>query len=236
MINALKKLDIPFETKRTNRKKTASIKVNEGKVQIIVPMELTQDEIEETLYNKRQWIREKIRLHQDSMPAKPKEYVNGECFTYLGKNYKLKIIPDGLGEVKLRAGYLELHMVEGLPLKKRNAFMQNQIATWYKRNAQKRLKDKASRLASIHGLNPKSFSVKDFKSRWGSCSKDGDITLNWRIIMAPHHIVDYVVAHEICHLTEYNHSPVFWKQVERMIPDYKNCKEWLKHNSGKLIV
>lgn len=230
------RLEFEYEVVRNNRRKTASIKVNDGKVQVIVPMDLSQDKIEGVLLQKRQWIREKIRLYQDAMPSKPKEYVAGECFTYLGKNYKLKIVPHGIGEVKLRSGYLEMCMREGFPKSRLDAFIKRQISSWYKRKADKRLKDKVKRLSISLGLEPKSVSVEDFKSRWGSCSADGDISFNWKIIIAPHHIIDYVVAHELCHMIEHNHSPAFWKHVERIIPDYKECKDWLKENGSKLTV
>ena len=82
----------------------------------------------------------------------------------------------------------------------------------------------------IIGVTPKSVSVCSYKSRWGSCSVNGDLSYNWRIILAPHRIVDYVVVHELCHLLEHNHSPRYWKHVAHHVPDYKDCREWLKHH------
>ena len=67
-----------------------------------------------------------------------------------------------------------------------------------------------------------------------SCHKDGRIYFNWRIIMAPHSVVDYVVAHELCHLTYHNHSPAYWKLLESILPDYREAKAWLKTN-GKML-
>ena len=69
-----------------------------------------------------------------------------------------------------------------------------------------------------------------------SCSAKGHIDFNWKIIMAPHHIVDYVVVHELCHLKQHDHSPEFWKLVERVIPDYANCKQWLKDNERLFVI
>jgi predicted metal-dependent hydrolase len=80
------------------------------------------------------------------------------------------------------------------------------------------------------GVNPASVTVKNYKSRWGSCSTKGDISYNWRIILAPHSIVDYVVVHELCHMLEHNHSSKYWKHVERHVPNWRECREWLKHN------
>lgn len=82
--------------------------------------------------------------------------------------------------------------------------------------------------ADILRDNMDSSEFKDYKSRWGSCSTTGDISYNWKIVMAPHRIVDYVVVHELCHLLEHNHSAIYWRHVERIIPDFKKCGEWLK--------
>ena len=79
-----------------------------------------------------------------------------------------------------------------------------------------------------------SVGIKNYKSRWGSCTAEGDITFNWKVIMAPNRIVDYVVVHELCHLIHHDHSPKFWREVERFMPDYLECKEWLKHNGSFL--
>ena len=101
---------------------------------------------------------------------------------------------------------------------------------WYRSLAEKRLGEKTVRLAGVIGVNPASVTVKNYKSRWGSCSTKGDISYNWRIILAPHSIVDYVVVHELCHMLEHNHSSKYWKHVERHVPNWRECRQWLKHN------
>ncbi|WP_276329923.1 M48 family metallopeptidase [Vibrio splendidus] len=78
--------------------------------------------------------------------------------------------------------------------------------------------------------------TKECKSRWGSCTPYGDLEFNWVIVMAPNWIVDYVVVHELCHLIHHDHSPQFWKEVERVMPDYKEHKEWLRGNAQNLII
>ena len=86
------------------------------------------------------------------------------------------------------------------------------------------------------GVNPKSVGIKTFKSRWGSCHLSGDILYNWNIVIAPNRIVDYVVVHELCHLKQHDHSDKFWKLVGQVIPDYAECKEWLRVNGRALEV
>ena len=84
------------------------------------------------------------------------------------------------------------------------------------------------------GATPSRIQIKDYRARWGSCKPDGSIQLNWRLIHAPMHIMDYVVVHELCHLLEMNHSKHFWSEVERVEPQYKMKRQWLKDNGWQL--
>ena len=87
-----------------------------------------------------------------------------------------------------------------------------------------------SRIGRVGWGNPCRFAVfrAHFKSRWGSCNVKGEIQFHWKVIMAPHRIVEYVAVHELCHLKHHDHSPAFWKSVERIVPDYAECRSWLK--------
>ena len=178
--------DLPIEVVRTNRKKTASIKIVAGSVQVIVPQKLSDARIAELIEKRTPWIRQKLRQQSETVIPKPKEYVSGENFTYLGRNYRLKLVSGGVREVKLRGGYLELGVSKGT--KERD--IRNALVEWYEVHALARLTEKTNRYAGIMGVSPNSISVRDYKSRWGSCSLKGDISYNWRIIIAPYRIVD----------------------------------------------
>jgi len=128
--------------------------------------------------------------------------------------------------LKLKGGYFEITTSnEGTD---RDTFIRDSLRHWYNDHAAIRLKEKTNRFAKIIGVKPKSVTVKDYKTRWGSCSSKGDVSFNWRIIMTPHQIIDYVVIHELCHLLEHNHSPKYWRLLERHIPDYLEKRDWLK--------
>jgi len=216
---------------RTSRRKTATIKVEAGKVSVVAPAELSTSRIEEVIAKKNRWIKEKLLLHSQVMAVKPKEYVSGESFSYLGKNYRLKVIQGSPVSVKLVQGYLTVVTPEPLnPIKTKKL-----LEGWYREHAEKKLRDKSNRFAKQMGVHFASVGIKSFKSRWGSCSNDGHIQYNWRIIMAPNRIVDYVVVHELCHLIHHNHSPEFWREVGKVVPDYGEAKGWLKENSKVLF-
>lgn len=228
--------DFPVEIVRTSRRKTASIEVVDGKVRAIVPTNLSERRINDLINARKPLIRNKLRLHAEHQPVKQKEYVSGECITYLGKNYRLKLTSDGPDQVKLRGGYFGLGVNSDHHTEERQVFVRKSLIEWYRVHAEKRLAEKTRRYGEILRVKPNTVSVTEFKSRWGSCSIKGDVGYNWKIIIAPHNIIDYVVVHELCHLIEHNHSPAYWKCVERIMPDYRENKEWLKVNGTRLSI
>ena len=226
--------EFPVEVKRTNRRKTASIKIEEGKVQVIIPKTLSKKGLQKLIQKKTPWIRRKLKDQSEYALAKQKEYVSGESFAYLGKNYRLKLTQNDSDAVKLKGGRLVLGVDEDLSETDREVFVKGALEKWYLSHAEDRLREKTARYAKIIGVKPSSVTLKSYKSRWGSCSSKGDISYNWKIIMAPHHIVDYVVVHELSHMIQLNHSPAYWRSVERFIPDYQQCRKWLKVNGVRL--
>jgi len=221
------------EVVRTNRRKTATVKVEEGKVSVVVPESLPATRIEALVTRKTRWIKEKLQIHENSIFVRPKEYVSGESFTYLGHNYRLKVKTAPAPSVRLLGGRLVVALPDGDNRRER---VRMALTAWFREHAEAKLREKAERYAKIVGVTPSSVGIKTFKSRWGSCTIGGRILLNWRIIIAPNRIVDYVVVHELCHLKQHDHSPAFWRCVERVIPDYQECREWLKVNGRWLEV
>ncbi|MDO4547471.1 MAG: SprT family zinc-dependent metalloprotease [Clostridia bacterium] len=98
------------------------------------------------------------------------------------------------------------------------------------------VKSSVSRYAPIVGRSPKAVKLREQRTRWGSCSSAGNINLNWKLVMAPAQVLDYVVVHELCHLFELNHSPAFWRRVRGVMPDYEYWKKWLKDNGRYLNI
>ena len=230
------KTDFPIEVFKTDRRKTASIKIVEGQVHVIVPKRLSDARVKDLILKRTSWIKQKLRIQSETVLPKPKEYVSGESFTYLGRNHRLKLIPNGEEEVKLRGGYLELGVPKTLFEAGRLSYVKTALIKWYQEHALERLTEKSKRYGRILGVNPKSITLKEYKSRWGSCSDSGKISYNWKIIIAPHRIVDYVVVHELCHMLEHNHSAAYWSHVKSIIPDFNQDRQWLKVNGVGLFV
>ncbi|MFP4098837.1 MAG: M48 family metallopeptidase [Alphaproteobacteria bacterium] len=111
----------------------------------------------------------------------------------------------------------------------------SRITTHLKKIARMGLADMASEKAGIIGKDIASVTIRDTKSRWGSCSADGHLSFSWRLIFAPYAAVDYVIAHEIAHLVHLNHSKSFWELCEKLSCDYKTGKHWMKKRGNTLL-
>lgn len=221
------------EVARTSRRKSATIKVEDGLVIVVVPKALELEKIEKLVADKHQWIIEKLAIQLEATPRSDKEYVSGEAFPYLGRNYRLKVLQGDLSPTKLVNGRITVCVPDP---SNQSHYIRRSLMNWYKRNAEKKIRDKVRRYENLVGVETGVVRIKEFKSRWGSCTPYGDLEFNWVIVMAPNRVVDYVVIHELCHLVHHDHSPQFWKEVERVMPDYQEHKEWLKVNGHGLVV
>jgi hypothetical protein len=231
-------IDFDYKVVRRARRKTASISVKaDNSVIVTVPEKLPRHQVHEIVRSKADWIRSKIRFNQEVREKlQPREYVSGEVFTYLGNHYHLEVIEDEARPTCLSHGNLIVCVPSGTSVEDRERLIIRQLTAWYQDHALKRLWEKTEHFASSLGITPPLVEIKSYKSRWGSCTRHGEIYYNWRIIIAPNAVVDYVVVHELCHLIHHNHSGAYWKLVESILPDYRESREWLKINGSTLDI
>ena len=227
---------ISFEVKRGNRKKTVAIHVSPNAfVTVLVPQYLDEEKIRMIVQKRAHWIierQEQIKKNKDSNSVK--EFVSGESFPYLGKYYRLKVMKsttDIEEKCRLVGGRLVVEVNAKSDSENDRKAIKTALMDWYLQHAEEKIKERVSRFARLIGKRPNSTKIKNQEKRWGSCSRTGIIRFNWKIIMAPISIMDYVIVHELCHLFYPHHSPQFWQRVQSIIPDYKKRQHWLKENS-----
>ncbi len=166
-----------------------------------------------------------------------KEFVSGESFLFLGRRLRLKVAGrqgrEERGRVSLRGRRLEV-FVRGGRGETDPARIRIALREWYREQAARRIPGRVLTHAAKLGVNKPRVIVVGQKRRWGSCGKDGSLRINWRIIMAPTSVLDYVVVHELAHLVEPSHSERFWNFVRGVLPDYEHRREWLRVNGGSL--
>ncbi|MBI4970555.1 MAG: M48 family metallopeptidase [Candidatus Omnitrophica bacterium] len=210
----------------------------DSSIAITVPAPLNDEVIKKVIRKKARWILGKQRYFFEIRARFPiKEFVSGEEILFLGKRFRLKVAANGSNPEIRREGrklYVGLNHTTCLNQKKDE--VKGLLTDWYQSQADEIIRTRVSRFSSKVGVHPKVIKVKNQEKRWGSCSKSGVLRFNWKIIMAPVSIVDYVSVHELCHLKFQNHSPAFWKLVSSVLPDYQERREWLRKNAPTLSI
>lgn len=219
-----------------SRRKTISISFDE-KVNLIVkaPSWLNIERIDAFVEAKAEWIEATrvrlLRTRQKSLRERPM-LETGDVLPYLGYNRVLTVVREARSRARITVAGERIIM--RVPYEADYGQKRMQLEKWYRKQAGEIFDKKGKIYAPIVGVEYHKMHIKDQKSRWGSCSKKGNLNFNWRLIMAPEAVLDYVVIHELCHLIHMNHSPEFWKLVEKICPDYKEQKHWLKMNGETL--
>ena len=219
---------------RSSKRKTSAIKIQKGKVFVIVPESLRFETIETLVAGKNRWIKSKLAIQNEVMATKPKAFISGENFSYLGKDHSLKIEAGLYPSIKLHQEELVISVREKSADNTKQ--IKQLLIKWFKQQAEVQLTEKTACYAKIIGVKPSSITIKSFKARWGSCNITGGIQYNWKIIIAPEPIINYLVIHELCHILHHNHSSAFWKTVGHHCPDYRECGAWLKRNGTNLDI
>lgn len=193
----------------------------EANLIIRAPKRATNDDILRVLNKKQSWISKKT---QEVLSREKIEYsfVDGEKFLFLGNYYSLILDKD----------------ISSFSFDKNNFLLNPRIideahgyfVSWYKAQASKIVKYRAEHYAIEYDFNYNRMRISDAKTRWGSCSSKRNININWRLVLAPLPVLDYVIIHELCHLKELNHSYKFWQLVENIQPNYRDQINWLTKN------
>jgi len=226
-----------YSLRRSNRKSMGIAIERDGVIVVTAPHQAKFNDIEKFVSEKRIWIYQKLAKKKTLNREKPKrEFVNGQGFLYLGKSYRLKLIDNGkmksarspnVTVLRLWHGYFELAESE-----KANA--RNHFVSWYRKQIKEQLKARIPRYDKRMGVTVKDTRILDLGHRWASCGRNGVINFNWRSVMAPVWVLDYILVHEIVHLIERGHTDRFWRLVSRVIPDYEEHALWLNENGADL--
>ena len=227
MIKAFK--DIEYTLVRS-RRKTASIYIErDGKVSVLVPEKLTIRQVEEVLESRRKWIYQSLAEWQDLNANRiQRDYVNGEGFLYLGRTYRLKLVSDLPEPLMLKDGYFCLRATKGTAPDADAAFRE-----FYRVKGATRIPPRVAYFQAKMGVKSKSIKIMELKHRWASCTTNGNLNFHWKCMMAPLTIIDYIVVHELAHLIHANHSTAFWNEVDKVMPDFQDRKNWLRdHGAG----
>lgn len=229
---------LEYKIKRSGRSKTVSIAVipEEGLV-VTAPTRATRQRLDDLVRRKGAWVIQRLKRQSDLPPPLPvREFVSGETYKYLGRQYRLKVETRSKGGlVRLHGAYLTITLDKGQPERLRTSQAGLALVGWYRARATDYLPRRASQWASKLGLEDPKIVISEPAKRWGSASKNGTLRINWRIIQAPVTLVDYVLVHELTHLIHEDHGREFWATVGRVMPDYEERKKRLRDLGPGLV-
>ena len=203
------------------RRKTIEVTVDKpGLVRVAAPADTPAEQIEATVRRRAGWI-----IRHDgaaAAAAPPRRFVSGESLPYLGRSVPLTVRRGDADRVAVRFHHwqFDVEVPRALDGEERGSAVRSAFEAWYRERAAAKLPPRVERMAGLMGVRPSAVLIRDQRRRWGSCAPDGTLRFNWRTIMAPPAIVDYVVAHELAHLRVRAHNAEYWSLVGQAIPDY----------------
>ena len=224
---------IEFNLIYKNRK-TMSIEVEpSGEVTAIVPINIREEDVLKLVKSKAKWIVQKqYEVSFININKINREIVNGESYMYLGRNYSLQLIYNNFIKE------IDVKLLRGKFIVTTNTKDEDKIKLalekWYREKTLKKVKERIKHYEHYFRYKINDVKVKEQKKRWASCTKNNELLFNWRCIMAPSNVLDYIIVHEMCHMKYKNHSKEFWNEVIRILPDCEYRRQWLRNNGIKL--
>jgi predicted metal-dependent hydrolase len=176
-------------------------------LELVVPRGAREREIDKVISDHRGWIYEQATRAADAARQRP----------------ALGLDRPGVVWIHLESEAVDAALTDGVAIER-----------WYRREARVRITAMVEEEAERLGVTYTSIAIRDQRTRWGSCSKRGTLSFNWRLVIAPTEVCRYVVVHEVCHLRELNHSKAFWRLVDAAMPSWREQKRWLNENAGEL--
>lgn len=214
-----------------SKRRTLSLEINE-KAELIAraPMKAPLRSVEDLIRKNTKWIiRQQERMIKKNKEVVSREFIRGDQFRYLGNIYPLFIIENDLGEL--------LILDKNFIIARKNIVKAEKIFnSWYRERACRIFTERVAKYADKIGYKYREIKISNARKRWGSCSGRNTLSFSWRLIMAPLEIIDYVVAHELVHIKEKNHSRKFWDKVALIYPNYKKSRKWLCQNGHLLYL
>jgi predicted metal-dependent hydrolase len=224
---------IPYRIRRSERARRARILVDGSGVEVVVPRRFPLREVEPFVEEKRAWIERTLRrMRQTELELPPARLEDGGEVTYLGERLRLRVrVEPGRRRehVGPRGSELRVALPTGVPVR-------DALERWYRRRARAEVAPRLDAACARAGTSYTGLQIRGQRTRWASCSSNGAMSFNWRLLLAPPEILDYVVEHEVAHLEVLDHSPRFWRLLASRCPDWRAREAWLRRHGHALRI
>jgi predicted metal-dependent hydrolase len=219
--------EIPYTVRRSARARRVRVNVHAHTgVEVVLPQRAPERAAAAAVSELRPWIERRLSDVQEALArAERSAAAHPGTVAYLGTPLEL-VAEDGRTRVHRRGERLLVPTGDAQPALER----------FYRRAARAEIKPRLDRATAIAGASYRDLSIRAQRTRWASCSAGGRMSFNWRLLLAPERVLEYVVWHEVCHLEILDHSPRFWALVERRWPSYREDRDWLRRNGATLVL
>jgi predicted metal-dependent hydrolase len=215
--------EIAYTVRRSSRARRVRVNVHaHAEVEVVLPTRAPERAAAAAVRELRPWIEQRL---DEAHEALARVAARAGTLPYLGEH--LRLVPE--------RGRTRVHRV-GEHLLVPDGDARPALERYYRRAARAEIAERLDRASALAGTPYNGLSIRAQRTRWASCSADGAMSFNWRLLLAPARVLDYVVWHEICHLRVLDHSPSYWALLERWWPDYREDREWLRLNGATLVL
>jgi predicted metal-dependent hydrolase len=224
---------VPYAVQRSSRARYARIEVDADGVRVVVPERMPLREVAPFVAGKQRWIERTLRRYRQAEAEAPRvRLVDGGSVPYLGQELtlRLRVEPGRVRSHVARRG----HELRAAVPSAGQAAVREALERWYRRQARQEVAARLDAATARAGTDYAGLSIRGQRTRWASCSSRGAMSFNWRLLLAPAEILDYVVEHEVAHLEVLGHSRRFWAVVARRCPDYRRHERWLRRYGSTL--
>lgn len=226
---------LEYEVVRSRRSTADVIVERDGSVRVRAPEWVDDEQVASLVKSKRSWIYRTLAEWRDLNAARVlREYRSGEGFLYLGRAYRLLLVSAQDEPLLLKNGRFTLR--RDLVERGNTEAVRAAFRDYYVARGDERIGHRVAYFAPKVGVQPAGVEVRELGHRWASCSPTGKLAFHWKCMMAPQTIIDYIVVHELCHFHQRDHTDAFWNEVDKVLPGYRDRKEWLRKNGAGLDV
>ncbi|WP_316219266.1 SprT family zinc-dependent metalloprotease [Bradyrhizobium sp. SZCCHNR2026] len=227
--------DIEFTLLRSARKTADIVIERSGDVIVRAPVEVEDEKVVQAVADRALWVHRSLAEWEElNASRRHRPLVQGQGFPYLGRSYRLKFVADTDVPLRLKNGRWELS--ETFVAKEGEPAARKAFRDFYIEKGLQIFSERVQSLAPLVGVEPGKIVVKELGYYWASCGIGGALSFHWKTLMAPQSVIDYIVVHELCHLRHRDHSDAFWNEVDKVLPRYRERKEWLRVNGAALDV
>jgi predicted metal-dependent hydrolase len=222
---------VPYKIRRSDRARHVRILVGGDGVEVVVPRRFPLSDVEPFVEEKRPWIERTLRrMRESESEYPPARLEDGGELPYLGERLGLRVRKEARrtrAHVVRRGDELRVALGPG-------GSLEEALEAWYRRRARHEVGARLDAAVARAGTSYTSLQIRGQRTRWASCSSSGAMSFNWRLLLAPAEVLDYVVEHEVAHLEAHDHSPGFWKLLASRSPDWREHERWLRRHGHAL--